>query len=175
MISRTSADAPQPDLLKRPIGMICLGKDHTVTSESVVGKLVNAGSLAFGKIVRAGLVALLIGALAIEVAALLWNAPAGAPSGIELNAWPPALHPTYPTLFTHALAVAFGLLLAYLVTLTVAVTQTLRGVVFAAEHVDDVAGALLEKGLETVDATVDVLDGPNRHGIRGKRRQPITG
>jgi hypothetical protein len=107
--------------------MICLGKDHTVTSESIVGKLVNAGSLAVGKIVRAGL------------------------------------------------AAAFGLLLACLVALTVAVTQTLRGVVFAAEHVDDVAGAILEKGLETVDATVDALDGPNRHGIRGKHGQPITG
>jgi hypothetical protein len=155
--------------------MICLGKDHTVTSESIVGKLVNAGSLAVGKIVRAGLAALLIGVAAIEVAALLWNAPTGAPSGIELNTWPPALHPIYPTVFTHVLAAAFGLLLACLVALTVAVTQTLRGVVFAAEHVDDVAGAIVEKGLETVDATVDALDGPNRHGIRGKHGQPMTG
>ncbi|HKD75321.1 MAG TPA: hypothetical protein VKB76_07485, partial [Ktedonobacterales bacterium] len=56
-----------------------------------------------------------------------------------------------------------------LAAFTVAVVQTVRGVIFAAEHVDDVAGAVVDRGLDVLDATVDALDGPNRHGFRGTR------
>ena len=143
-------------------------------TESVVGKLWQAFRQAFGKITRAGLSALIIGIVLVEGLALLWNAPHGAASGVDMTRWPPVFHATPPNLFVHLLAMAFGLLMAYLVAFTVAVVQTLRGVIFAAEHVDDVAGAIVDKSLDTLDAAVDTLDGPNRHGFRGKRGDVIV-
>ena len=50
--------------------------------------------------------------------------------------WPPVLHATPPTLFVHLLALAFGLLLAYLVAFTVAVVQTLRQISWRLRTVD---------------------------------------
>jgi len=137
-------------------------------TESVVGKLWDAFRQAFGKIARASLGGLILGVVLIEGCGVLWNAPQGMTMGIDVTAWPPTLHATAPNLFVHLVAVIFGLLLAYLAAFTVAVVQTLRGVIFAAEHVDNVASVVVDRGLNALDTAVDALDGPQRHGFRGK-------
>jgi hypothetical protein len=133
--------------------------------QSIIGKLWQAFRQGLGRIARAGLLGLALGLALVEGAAAFWNHTAEA--AVTL-AWP-HINVFAPTVFVHVTAIAFGLLLGWLLAFTVAVMQTLRGVFYAAEHVDDVAGAALDKGLDVVDVAVDALDGPDRHGFRGKR------
>jgi hypothetical protein len=136
--------------------------------EKVVGRVFGAFRQALGRVIRAGVVGLLLGTALVEGLAIFFNKTAGDVSGITW-AWPPEFNLSAPTAFVHTIAIIFGLLMGYLLAFTVAVMQTLRGVFFAAEHVDDVAGAALNKGLDLADAAVDAVDGPDRHGFRGKR------
>ncbi len=130
-----------------------------------MAKLWQSFRLALGRIARAGLLGLALGLALVEGAAAFWNHTA---EPVVTLAWP-HINVFAPTTFVHVTAIAFGLLLGWLLAFTVAVMQTLRGVFFAAEHADDVAGAVLDKGLDVVDAAVDAVDGPDRHGFRGKR------
>lgn len=103
---------------------------------------------ALGRIVRAGLLGLLVGAAAAELA------------GFALNGgWPPQV-------FTHVTAATLGVLLAYAMGVTVALAEGVRGLVAAAGEIDDVAKAAASAGINVVDAMVDAVDGPERHGIR---------
>jgi len=108
---------------------------------------------AIGRIIRGGLIGFLLAAISIEVAAYFLNSDSGA------SVWP-------PTIFTHVAALAFAIIAAYAVALTVAVTEGIRGMVSVAESLDDVAKTTIDSGLNIVDNVVDAVDGPDRHGIR---------
>jgi hypothetical protein len=108
---------------------------------------------AIGRILQGGLIAFLLAALAVEAAAYFLNSNGGS------SLWP-------PTVFTHVAALAFAIVAAYAVALTVAVAEGIKGLVTVAESLDDVAKTAVDSGLNVVDNVVDAVDGPNRHGIR---------
>jgi hypothetical protein len=133
----------------------------------------DAFRLAIGHVLRAALIGLVIGLVVVEALAAFLNKTAGDPAGITL-VWPPTISFAPATAFVHIMAVVFALTLAYLFGFTVAVTETVRGLVYAAEHVDDAVGAVANEGMNMADAVVDAVDGPNRHGFLGKRDQEQT-
>lgn len=106
-----------------------------------------------GRILQGGLIGFLLAALSVEIAAYFLNSGSGA------SVWP-------PTIFTHVAALAFAIVVAYSVALTVAVAEGIKGIVSVAENLDDVAKTAVDSGLNVVDSVVDAVDGPNRHGIR---------
>ena len=138
---------------------------------TLVARLFTAFRHAAGHILRAALLGLVIGFVLVEALAAFLNKTAGDPAGVTLT-WPPVISFAPTTAFTHIMAVLFALALAYMVGLTVAVIETIRGAVFAAEHVDDAVEAVANEGLNLADAVVDAVDGPNRHGFTG-RRDPV--
>lgn len=115
---------------------------------NVWGNIFQAIRRAIWRVVRAGFGGLLIGFLAGEVAGYVLN-----------GGWPPQL-------FTHVAAGACAVLLGYAAAITVTLKEGVQGIVAATGQIDDVARASLEGGINVVDAVVDAVDGPNRHGIR---------
>jgi hypothetical protein len=107
------------------------------------------------RVVRAGLIGVAVGALAVEIAAFALD-----------GRWPP--HPV-----AHVAAVAFALLLGYATATTVMLVEGVRGLGAAVSQLDDVARASAETGLNVLDAMVDAVDGPNRHGFRGQREPTV--
>lgn len=74
---------------------------------------------AIGKVLRAALIGIVLGALAGEAA------------GVALDGgWPPHL-------FVHVVAIAFAVVLGYALAVTTALVEGVRGMVAAAEAVDD--------------------------------------
>jgi hypothetical protein len=108
---------------------------------------------AIGRILQGGLIGFLLAAISVEAAAYFLNSDSG------VSVWP-------PTIFTHVAALAFAIVVAYAVALTVAVTEGVKGLVSVAESLDDVAKTAVDSGLNVVDSVVDAVDGPDRHGIR---------
>ena len=113
---------------------------------------VTAVRKALGRVLRAGMVGLVLGALAAELAGFFLN-----------GGWPPRV-------FTHLVAGALALVLGYALAVTVAAVEGVRGMVAAVTQLDDVVKVTADRGLDAVDAVVDALDGPNRHGFRQKTR-----
>lgn len=103
---------------------------------------------AIGRILRAGLLATLVGFIALEVAGF----------ALEGN-WP---HRT----FVHIAAVAFALAFGYAAAITTALVEGARGMMAAAEFVEEEAKVAANAGINILDAAVDAVDGPQRHGIR---------
>jgi hypothetical protein len=104
---------------------------------------------AIGRILRAALAGIVLGGAAGEAAGFFLNG----------GTWPPST-------FVHVAAGAMAIILGYALAVTAALVQGVRGMVAAASHVDDVARAAGDAGLNVVDTLVDAVDGPNRHGIR---------
>lgn len=123
---------------------------------------------AIGRVLRAALIGLVIGFAAVEALAAILRLTAGSPAGVVLD-WPPSISFAPETAFVHIMAVVFALTVAYLAGFSVAVSRTVHGLVYAAEHVDDAIGAVANEGLNAADAVVDALDGPDRHGFLGRR------
>lgn len=111
---------------------------------------VTAVRKALGRVLCASMVGLVLGALAAELAGLFLN-----------GGWPPRV-------FTHLVAGALALVLGYALAVTVAAVEGVRGMVAAVTQLDDVVKVTADRGLNAVDAVVDALDGPNRHGFRHK-------
>jgi ABC-type sugar transport system permease subunit len=137
-------------------------------SRSLLVKVWEAFRQAIGRVLRATVIGLVVGFVLVEGLATALNATAGSPAGLVLG-WPPAVSFAPNTAFVHITAVAFALLLGYVSGFSVAVTQTIHGLVYAAEHVDDAIGAVANEGLNMADAVVDAVDGPDRHGFLGRR------
>jgi ABC-type sugar transport system permease subunit len=137
-------------------------------SRSLLVKVWEAFRQAIGRVLRATLIGLVIGFVLVEGLATILHITAGSPAGLVLG-WPPLISFAPDTAFVHIMAVAFALTIGYLSGFTVAVTQTIHGLVYAAEHVDDAIGAVANEGLNMADAVVDAVDGPDRHGFLGKR------
>ncbi len=106
---------------------------------------------ALGRVLRAGMLGFVLGALIAELAGLALN-----------GGWPPQI-------FTHAVAGALAVTLGYAMAVTVAAVEGVRGMAAALSQLDDIARVTADRGLDVVDAVVDALDGPNRHGFRGAR------
>ena len=123
---------------------------------------------AIGKVLRMALLGLVIGFFLVEILAAIFNRTAGDPAGITFT-WPPVISFAPLTFFVHTMAVFVALLMAYLFGFTVAVVETIHGLVYVAEHVDDAVEAVANTGLNAADAVVDAVDGPNRHGFTGRR------
>ncbi len=143
-------------------------------SNKLLPRVWEALTHALGRVLRAALIGLVLGFALVEVLAAIFNRTSGDPSGFTLT-WPPIFSVAPLTLFVHVMAILVALLLAYLFGFTVAVTETIHGLVYAAEHVDDAAAAIASGGVNFADAVVDAVDGPNRHGflgVRGQNEQP---
>lgn len=125
-------------------------------------------------VLRAAVIGLLVGFVLVEGLATILHHTAGSPAGLILG-WPPSISFAPSTAFVHIMAVVFALTIGYLSGFTVAVTQTIHGLVYAAEHVDDAIGAVANEGLNVADAVVDAVDGPDRHGFLGRRGPAATG
>jgi hypothetical protein len=123
---------------------------------------------AIRSVLRAALIGLVVGFILVEGLATILHLTAGSPAGLMLG-WPPVISFAPDTEFVHIMAVVFALTIAYLSGFSVAVSQTIHGLVYAAEHVDDAIGAVANEGMNMADAVVDAVDGPNRHGFLGKR------
>lgn len=137
-------------------------------SATLLPRLWEAFTRALGRVLRSALIGLIIGFALVEILAAILNRTAGDPTGITF-VWPPTISFAPMTLFVHVMAILFALLLAYLFGFTVAVTETIHGLVYAAEHVDDAVAAAATGGVNFADAVVDAVDGPNRHGFLGSR------
>ena len=59
-------------------------------------------------------------------------------------------------------ALAFG----YAAAITTALVEGARGMMAAAEFVEEEAKVAANAGINILDAAVDAVDGPQRHGIR---------
>jgi len=99
-------------------------------------------------IARAAIIGILVGIIIGEVLGFLLD-----------SGWPQ--HP-----YVHIAAVLFGFLFAYAAAVTTALAAVIRGVVEVTTSLEGVAKAAAGDGVGIVDAVVDALDGPNRHGIR---------
>ena len=106
---------------------------------------------ALGRILRAGVLGLALGVIIAELTGYFLN-----------GGWPPQL-------FTHLAAGALALTLGYALAVTVAASEGVRGMIAAVSQLDDVVRVAADRGLDMADAVVDALDGPDRHGFRGKR------
>lgn len=134
----------------------------------LLARIWSAFRQALGKVARAAVIGLIAGFALVELLATAMYHIAGSPAGLTLG-WPPAVSVAPETAFVHIMAIVFALTIAYMAAFTVAVSQTFRGLVYAAEHVDDAIGAVANEGLNMADAVVDAVDGPNRHGFLGRR------
>jgi hypothetical protein len=103
---------------------------------------------ALGRVLQGWLIGLLAGALFAEAAGFF----------VEGD-WP-----RRP--FVHVAAIALAVTLSYAIAVTVAMVEGVRGMMAAATQLDDVAKVAANAGLGVIDAAVDAVDGPNRHGIR---------
>ena len=103
---------------------------------------------AIWEMLRAALIAMIIGIIAAEAAGFF-------------------LDPGWPThIFVHIATVAFALTLGYAAAMTAALVELIRGLAAASTHTDDVVKDVLSGGVNVIDAVVDAVDGPNRHGIK---------
>ncbi len=139
----------------------------------LLAKIWEAFRRALGYVLRAALIGLVVGFVLVEGLASILHVTTGSPAGLVWG-WPPVISFAPNTEFVHIMAIVFALTVGYLSGFTVAVTQTIQGLVYAAEHVDDAIGAVANEGLNMADAVVDAVDGPDRHGFLGKRG-PATG
>lgn len=103
---------------------------------------------ALWEMVRAFLIALIIGIIAAEAAGFLL-----------VSGWP-------TNLFVHIATAAFAVTLGYAASVTVALVELIRGLGAASTHIDDVVKDVLTGGVNVIDAVVDAVDGPDRHGIK---------
>lgn len=106
---------------------------------------------AIWRVVRAGVLGAALGALL-----------AGGGAYLIERSWPPSV-------LAYAATVAITLLLGYSVAATVALIEGARGLASAVSQLDDVARASADAGLNVLDAMVDAVDGPHRHGFLGRR------
>jgi hypothetical protein len=108
---------------------------------------------AIGHVLRAALAGVVLGGLAGEIAGYFID-----------GGWPGRV-------FIHVAAGTLAVVLGYALAITVALVEGVRGLVATVEQVDDVARAAADAGLNVLDAAVDAVDGPDRHGFRGIRDQ----
>lgn len=102
-------------------------------------------------IARALLLGLIVGALAAEAAGFF-------------------LLPNWPNeRFVHIVAAAVALLVGYAFAATAAIIEGVQGLTMAVRGVDDVVKATVGGGINVLDAAVDAVDGPDRHGFTGRR------
>lgn len=112
------------------------------------GDLVRFIRHAIWEMLRAGLIAMIVGIIIAEIGAFF-------------------LVPGWPTsLFPHIATAAFALALGYAASVTAALVELIRGLAAASTHIDDVVKDVLSGGVNVIDAVVDAVDGPNRHGIK---------
>lgn len=136
-----------------------IGRTRERLGEAVFKQLwndfVQAMREAIWRVVRAGLLGAALGVLV-----------AGGGAYLIERAWPPSM-------LAYAATVAITLLLGYSVAATVALIEGARGLASAVSQLDDVARATADAGLNVLDAMVDAVDGPNRHGFRGTRAPTV--
>ena len=98
-------------------------------------------------------------ARAFIIAAILGIIIAEAGGFFLVQGWP-------TNLFVHIATAAFAVTLGYAASVTTALVELIRGLGAASTHIDDVVKDVLSGGVNVIDAVVDAVDGPNRHGIK---------
>ncbi len=101
------------------------------------------------KAIRAGVLGLIIGIVLIEILAAVLNKAAGAHGFVSFHIWPPEFNTDVFTEFVHIAAILFGFALAAAVVLAVILMESLRTLMYAANHVDDAAQTVLNRILGT--------------------------
>jgi hypothetical protein len=97
---------------------------------------------------RAGLIAMIFGIIIAEAAGFFL-----------VKDWPTGL-------YVHVATAVFAITLGYAASVTAALVELIRGLAAASTHIDDVVKDVLSGGVNVIDAVVDAVDGPNRHGIK---------
>lgn len=103
---------------------------------------------AIWEMMRAALIAMIVGIIVGETAGFFL-----------VQGWPSGL-------FVHIATAAFAITLGYAAATTAALVELIRGLAAASTHIDDVVKDVLSGGVNVIDAVVDAVDGPNRHGIK---------
>ena len=115
------------------------------------GDLIRFIRHAIWDMMRAGLIAMIIGIIIAEAAGFFL-----------VKDWP-----TSPSSFyVHVATAGFAITLGYAASVTAALVELIRGLAAASTHIDDVVKDVLSGGVNVIDAVVDAVDGPNRHGIK---------
>ena|SRR5689334_18393763 len=115
------------------------------------GDLIRFIRHAIWDMMRAGLIAMIIGIIIAEAAGFFL-----------VTDWPTS----HDSLFVHAATAAFAIVLGFAASMTAALVELIRGLAAASTHIDDVVKDVLSGGVNVIDAVVDAVDGPNRHGIK---------
>lgn len=117
------------------------------------------------KATRAGVLGLVIGIVLIEVLAALLNKAAGAHGFVSFHLWPPVFNTDVFTEFVHIAAVLFGLAVAAAVALAVILMESLRTLLYAANHVDDAAQTVLNRILGTTAPAANAALQPDQRRL----------
>lgn len=127
-----------------------------------------------GKALRVGAIGLVLGIVFIEVLAALLNKAAGSHGFVTFHVWPPELNTDVFTQFVHISAVLFGLVLAIALILWVVVGETIRGLLFAANHVDNAALGVIQQTIGKAGTIVGAVGAPVSDTLdnRGQERIP---
>ena len=112
------------------------------------GDLIRFIRHAIWDMMRAGLIAMILGIIIAEAAGFFL-----------VKDWP-------TNLFVHVATAGFAIALGYAASVTAALVELIRGLAAASTHIDDVVKDVLSGGVNVIDAVVDAVDGPNRHGIK---------
>lgn len=123
------------------------------------------------KATRAGVLGLVIGIVLIEVLAALLNKAAGAHGFVSFHLWPPVFNTDVFTEFVHIAAVLFGLAVAAAVALAVILMESLRTLLYAANHVDDAAQTVLNRILGTTAPAANAALQPDQRRLTGNPDQ----
>ena len=121
------------------------------------------------KAARAGALGLVIGVIGIEVLAARLNKAAGVHGFVSFHIWPPVFNTDVFTEFVHLAAILFGLTLAVAVALAVILAESMRTLLFLANHVDDTAKVVLDRIVGTSRPVVSAADRPDRQQFLGER------
>jgi uncharacterized membrane protein YedE/YeeE len=101
------------------------------------------------KAARAAVLGLIIGIVVIEILAAVLNKVAGAHGFVSFHVWPPVFNTDVFTEFVHITAILFGLAFAAVLALVVLLMESLRTLMYAANHVDEAAQTVLNRILGT--------------------------
>lgn len=131
---------------------------------TALGRLVRA---TLWKATRAGVLGLVVGIVLIEILAAVLNKAAGAHGFVSFHIWPPVFNTDVFTEFVHISAILFGLALGAAIALAVILMESLRTLLYAANHVDDAAQTVLNRILGTSAPAANAAYQPDQRRITG--------
>lgn len=135
-----------------------------MTTGNILGEAWKIVTQAVGRMLLAALTGFVAGAILIEVLAAFFNAGHGQ---VAVSIIPPSINGSAYTPFVHLVALLFGMVVAIMMAMWVLAIEAMHVVTTLARDATTLAEEALEKGVNSANAVVDALDGPDRHGFLG--------